>query len=138
MSKLSPFDISKSINGKTGKIEVDKSLSKFVLNKIYSNSKDTVMFANEANMFTGNITEQMLYDFYYHGVTKRSRFDKWFKQPKDENPELIEYVQKYFSCSKQQAMENIESFSEDVIKSILEDIDLLKNPYTTKKKKGKK
>lgn len=138
MSKLTPFDVAKAINSKTGVLEVDKSLSKFVLNKIYSNSKDTVMFANEANMFTGNITEQMLFDFYYYGVPKKSRYDKWFKQPKDENPDLIEYVQNYFNCSKKQAIENIESFSDEVIQSILEDIDLLKNPYSTKKKKGKK
>lgn len=139
MSKLSPFDVAKSINAKTGHLEVDKSLSKFVLNKIFSNSKDTVMFANEANIFTSNMTEQMVYDFYYHGVPKKSRFDKWFKLPKDENPDLIEYVQKYFNCSRKHAIENIESFSEDVIKAILEDIDLMKNPYSTsKKKKGKK
>ena len=113
---VSPWDIAKVINTKTGPIEVDKdNYNIFLINKIFSNTQDSVFFANEANAFTKNIPEQIYFDFYYYGLSKASRYGKWHKQPKEDDPEVIEYVQNYFNYSKSKAIEAIECFDEETI-----------------------
>lgn len=123
----SPWDIANIINSKTGVIEANKSnYDIFIMNKIYSNNQDSVFFANEANTFTKNITEQMHFDWYYTGTSKKSRYGKWYKKPKDTDPELIEYVKEYFNYSKEKAIEAIDCFDEQTIEDIKADIKILK------------
>lgn len=127
MTKQTPWDIAKVINSKTGPIEVDKdNYNIFLINKIFSNTQDSVFFANEANAFTKNIPEQIYFDFYYYGLSKASRYGKWYKQPKEDDPEVIEYVQTYFNYNKAKAIEAIECFDEETIKAIKDDIKLMK------------
>ncbi len=127
MTKQTPWDIAKVINSKTGPIEVDKdNYNIFLINKIFSNTQDSVFFANEANAFTKNIPEQIYFDFYYYGLSKASRYGKWHKQPKEDDPEVIEYVQTYFNYNKAKAIEAIECFDEETIKAIKDDIKLMK------------
>lgn len=139
MSKLSPFDIAKTINTKSEHMEVDKDFNRFLINKLFSNTQDSVFFANEANMFTSNMTEQMIYDFYYKGLPKSSRYGKWFKAEKEDNPEMIEYIMNYFNYNKSKAVRAISLFDEETLIAIQEDIDLINNPTMKKnnKKKGK-
>lgn len=127
MSTLSPFDVAKIINGKTERMEADKTnYDIFMMNKIYSNTQDSVFFANEANAFTKNMSEQIHFDWYYFGLSKASRYGKWNKKSKDVEPEVIEYVQNYFNYSKQKALEAIECFDDEAIKAIREDIKIMK------------
>ena len=73
MTKQTPWDIAKVINSKTGPIEVDKdNYNIFLINKIFSNTQDSVFLANEASAFTKNIPEQIYFDFYYYGLSKAS------------------------------------------------------------------
>ena len=138
MSKLSPFDYANTINKKTGRLTVDKEFQKFIVNKLYSNTQDSVFFANEANMFTSNMTEQMVYDFYYYGLTRSSRYSKWFKAEKDDNPEMIEYVMKYFNYSRKKAISAIETFDNETLEAIQEDIFHINNPMARNKPKPRK
>lgn len=120
--KLSPFDITKTINMKSGRLITDNSYTPFVINKIFSNTRDSIMYANYANQFTSNTDTQLAYDFYYHGLPKASRFGKWNKPPKEDDEDVIEYVQDYFKYNRQKAIDVIACFSEDVIKEIKDDI----------------
>lgn len=127
MSKQTPWDIAKIINSKSEPIEANKeNYNIFLINKIFSNTQDSVFFANEANAFTKNITEQMYFDWYYNGLSKKSRYGQWYKQPKEIDQEIIEYVQTYFNYNKAKAVEAIECFDEETIDAIKADIKLLK------------
>lgn len=126
-----PWDIAKVINTKSGHMEVDKdNYNIFILNKIFSNNQDSAFFANEANAFTKNIPEQFYFDFYYYGLSKASRYGKWYKQPKEDDQELIEYVQNYFNYNKAKAIEALECFNEETIKAIKDDIKIMKKTIT--------
>ena len=126
MEKLTPWDIAKTINTKSGRMEIEKGMyDSFVMNKVFSNTQDSVFFANEVNGFTKNIDEQMQYDFYYYGLSKASRYGKWFKIPKCEDKDIIEYVQNYFNYSKEKAVDAISCFDEETIEAIKDDIKLM-------------
>lgn len=131
MSNLTPFDIAKIINTKSENIEASKdNYNIFMMNKIYSNTQDSVFYANEANAFTKNISEQMHFDFYYYGLSKASRYGKWHKLGKDADPDVIEYVQEYFSYSKEKAIESIACFDDETIEAIKADIKIMKKTVT--------
>lgn len=138
MSKLSPFDYANTINKKTEHLTVDKNFQTFIINKLYSNTQDSVFYANEANMFTSNMTEQMVYDFYWHGLPKATRYGKWFKAEKDDNPEVIEYVMNYFNYSRKKAILAIENFDAETLEAIQEDIFYMNNPMARNKAKNNK
>lgn len=138
MSKLSPFDITKTINMKSGKLEVDKDFNVFITNKIYSNTEDSVFYANEANQFNSNIDPQMVYDFYYHGLPRANRFGKWFKDNKDFSQDMIDYIKNYFNYNTNKAISILNLLDEDTLKEIEYDIEILKNPSARLKKNKKK
>lgn len=103
MSKLSPFEIASALNLKTGRMDVDEvGYNAFVMNRIMSNTKDTIFFANEMNKFS-DATKQQQFDFYYYGLDKRKRYGKWNK--KDEDTENIDLIKQYLSCSHKKALE---------------------------------
>lgn len=100
-----PFDIASNINKKLGHLSVDKdSFSSFVLNKIYSNTPDSIYWANEANRFTID-DNQMLYDFYYSGLKKSNRYGKWHKQATDKEEEAILEIMECYQYSREKALE---------------------------------
>lgn len=139
-----PFEYAKSINSKTGRVEVDKDFNQFVINTLYSNTQDSVFYANESNMFTSNMNNQMVYDFFYFGLPKASRYGKWFKKEKNNQTELEDYVMEYFTCSRAKAVEFIKDFDNEniyifidcfdslIIKVFNKDIDILNNSVSKK------
>ena len=100
--KLSPFDIVKNINKKDSELDVDTiSYDPFIINKIFSNVRDTIFYANEMNKNTG-ISKHLHYSFYYNGVPRNPRrFGKWFK--KQNNKEDLEIIKEYFGFSDAKA-----------------------------------
>jgi hypothetical protein len=66
MATMSPFDIASHINEKKGVLDVDEvGYNSYVINKVLSNTIDSVLFANEMNL-RWNVPKQQQYDFYYH------------------------------------------------------------------------
>lgn len=115
---LSPFDIAKTINLKTGRLEVNNKFDIFITNKLFSNTQDSIIYANYANQFKSTIDPQMVYDFYYFGLPKASRYGKWHKTADEFDKELIEYVQNYLNYSKTKAIEALMQFSDETINAI--------------------
>lgn len=102
------FDIAKNINKKTGRLvfEDDPTIdfNQFMINKIFSKTKDTLFFANEVNKFTLQ-DKQMIYDFYYHVVSKsNSRYGAWDKPSKDDN-EIIDLIKQTYGYSHEKAVD---------------------------------
>jgi hypothetical protein len=88
----SPFDIAKHISEKT---DLDFSISEYspwMINRIFSNTMDTVFFANEMNEYY-ELDKDIQYSFYYNGIPKAKRFGKWNKKEKNTDLELLA---KYF------------------------------------------
>lgn len=98
MTDRNPFDFVKNINTKTGKMADDElaGYPQFIINRAFSNTRDTVFLANEANKFR-DIPDSAHYAFYYHAVPKSfKRFGSWHKQPaKDGDVEIIMRVYGY-------------------------------------------
>lgn len=99
--KMSPFDITSHINEKKGVLDVEEvGYSAYVINKVLSNTIDSVLFANEMNRYW-DIPIQQQYDFYYHGLPKKKRFGKWHKNQDDT--ESLELIQEYYGYSRKRA-----------------------------------
>ena len=106
--KMSPFDLSKTILQKTEHMdheEVRKIYSPFMMNRIFSNSQQTVFFANEMNQ-CWQLPPEMQYDFYYYGLPRINRYFPWPK--KDKNLEFkIDLVKRRYNYSTLRAKEVI-------------------------------
>lgn len=99
--KLSPFDIASNINNKSSPLDVKEvGFDAFVINRVFSNTSDSVFFANEMNQCY-NLPKEMQYDFYYYGLPKKQRYGKWHKN-QDDKVEL-EVIQEYFGYTRNKA-----------------------------------
>lgn len=100
MSAISPFDFINSFNSKSKYLlesEMDESdYSAWVINKGLSFTKDTVLFANEMNMYY-DLDRKMQHDFYYYGIPKGKRYGKWMKL---EKIDVIELLSEYYGINK--------------------------------------
>ena len=104
--KLSPFDIASNINEKKGVLDVEEvGYDTYVINRVFSNTADSVLFANELNIRWG-IPKQQQYDFYYHGLPKKKRFGKWYKNQDDTAS--LKLIQEYFGYSRRKAKDVLE------------------------------
>lgn len=82
--RLSPFDFAKSINEKTENLlkvqpEAEKDYNPFMVNLALSFSPDTVLHANQMNI-NFHLDKKMQYDYLFHSVRRRKRYDKWVKK----------------------------------------------------------
>lgn len=95
--KLTPFEIASIINDKKGRIDIDEcGYDPYVINRVFSNTRDTVLFANEMNA-NARIPKQMQFDFYYYSLPKQKRYGKWFKTVYDK--EKIDLIKEYTGFS---------------------------------------
>ena len=101
--KLSPFDMASIINEKKSFTESDVAdYNSFMMNRIYSNTQDTVFFANEMNM-AWQLPKELQFAFYYYGLPKKRRFGKWNKNQDDADS--LELIQECFGYSRHKAKE---------------------------------
>jgi len=118
MNKVTPFTFINSINdGRKGKHlledckadqsleasnpdSIEKSYVPFVINRSLSYFKDTVIFANEMNIWH-TLPNRMQYDFYRNMVTAKRRFSKWSKKANVSAD--IEIIQKEYGYSREKA-----------------------------------
>jgi len=101
--KLSPFDIANNINEKGDLLDVGEvGYDSYVVNKVLSNTHDSVLFANEMNS-NWNLPRDMQYAFYYYGISKKKRFGKWHKNQDDKDELAI--IKEYYGYSTHKAKE---------------------------------
>ena len=87
----------------------------FMINRIFSQYQDTVLWANEMNVANG-LDPDMVYEFYFTGIKSRKRFAKWGKSKKIKD---IEIVMEYYKYSRRMASTIIDLVSQD-------DLDMMK------------
>lgn len=120
--KLNPFDFIKSINEKTGNMmevspDCEKDYVPFIVNRGLSYSPDTLLYANEINCVP-LADKRMQYDYLYHSVRKRKRFDKWMKAEELDEP-LLEIVMAFYGIGRKRAVEYIRLLPKERLDALL-------------------
>jgi hypothetical protein len=104
MSKVGLFDWVNSISNTKNLVMDDnnkKEYVPFIINKALSNFVDTIMYANEMNLYN-HIPKDIQYKYLLNGIRKNKRYGKWFKPKKDFQDEI---VMRYYKCNNQRASE---------------------------------
>lgn len=122
MSKLNPFDYIKSINEKTGNMmemnpDAERDYVPFIVNRGLSFSPDTVLYANEMNCMPMT-DRRMQYDYLYHSIRKRKRYDKWVKAEEVDDAALQAIISMY-GVSRKRAIEYIRLLPKERLDAIL-------------------
>ena len=82
----------------------EKNYPAYVINKCMSHHLDTIMFANEMNIYS-HIDKRLQYDFLINIVRPRKRFSPWGKKQKVKDLDL---VKKYYGYSSDKATQALE------------------------------
>ena len=113
---LSPFDWINSISYDKKDLTEDpeniKTYNGFMINNGLSYFPDTVLFANEMNIYH-DIPNEWQYDFLNNVIEKKKRFSKWAKK---ETSKSIDLISDYYRCSNKRAMEIIKLLTDEQIK----------------------
>ena len=86
----------------------------FVINKCMSHHMDTVMFANEMNMYP-ELDKKLQYDFFINSLKPRKRFTPWLRK---ETLEELELVKQYYGYSHNKALEALNILTKEELDSI--------------------
>lgn len=118
MSK-SPFEYLKSINlTKQYNLEPleEKQYPAFIVNRGLSYFIDTVLYANQMNIYP-HLDKKMQYDYLFHSVKRKNRFAKWLKKDSDTD---LETVMAYYKYNAAQAKAVLSILNEEQIKTLKE------------------
>lgn len=117
MSEVSPFDISKTLTEKTT-LEYDiGDYNPFMINRIMSNTLDTLFFAEVMNRYY-HLSKAQQRDFYLYGVPKGKRFGKW--NSKLNINKDVSLIMQYYQCNLKVAERYLTLMNESSIKILRE------------------
>ena len=120
---MNHFDYLNSINSTKKDIMEDdiaeKAYNSFMVNRGLSYFNDTVLMANEMNLYS-HLDKKLQYHFYINIVRKRKRFSKWAK-PETESD--IEAVKEYYGYSNEKARQAITLLSPENITIIKQKVN---------------
>ena len=118
MSNISPFDVAKSLSEKTS---LEYSMSDYVpwmVNKIFTNTLDTVLFAAEMNRYY-SLPKDIQRDFYKYVLPAKKRYGTWNKTLINKSVALIMQV---YQCNQKVAESYMKLISKEAI-----DLLIIKN-----------
>ena len=87
---------------------VERGYVPFVINRCLSYFVDTIMHANEMNLYS-DTPKSHQFDYLQKSIRKRKRFSKWLKK---ENPERLAKIKELFGYSDRRALEVLELLSD--------------------------
>ena len=96
-----------------------KKYPPFIINKCLSGFTDTVLFANEMNLYH-QLDKKMQYDFFLNSLKPRKRFTPWVRK---ETLEHLELVKQYYGYSHNKAVAALRILTNselDTIKKLLD------------------
>lgn len=116
---ISPFDYIKSITNTKKDIMEDNSDNEklykpFLINRGLGYFIDTVLFANEMNLYP-DIPVKSQYYYYLAAIRKGNRYAKWEKHKKDADQELVQMV---YNVRPEVARQYLKLLSTDDIKKL--------------------
>lgn len=123
MTSPSLSDYLNSINQNKKNIIVDdeseKAYPPFIVNKCLSAFHDTVLFANEMNMYP-HLDKKMQYDFFINSINPRKRFSPWAKKSKVE---YLDAIKEYYGYNDDKALQALRILSKDQLELIKKLVD---------------
>ena len=112
---MNHFDYLNSINATKKDIMEDdiaeKAYNSFMVNRGLSYFNDTVLMANEMNLYP-HLDKRLQFQFLINIVRKRKRFSKWLKPISESD---IEAVKEYYGYSNQKARQALSLLSPEKI-----------------------
>ena len=115
---MNPFEYLNAINTTKKDVMVDdlseKSYNAFMVNRSLSYFHDTILLANEMNMYH-HLDNKLQFSFLINTVRKRKRFSKWAKP---SNPNDIEVVKEYYGYSNEKARQVLTILSKEQIEEL--------------------
>ena len=114
-----PFDFVNAINYTKQDLFEDSQITesqypRYVIDLAMSQSADTVLFANEANMMQ-NAPARAHFKFYLNLVDKKKRFAKWGKI---ENDSRVELIMQHYNYNREKALQVVDLFTDEQIQSL--------------------
>ena len=92
----------------------EKNYPPYIVNKCMSHHLDTVMYANEMNMYPA-LDKKLQYDFFINTVRSRKRFSPWDKKQKMND---LEVVKQYYGYSNEKARQALSILTPDQLNVI--------------------
>jgi hypothetical protein len=92
----------------------EKNYPSYIINKCMSHHMDTVMYANEMNMYS-HLDKKLQYDFFINIVRSRKRFSPWDKKQKMND---LEVVKQYYGYSNEKARQALNILTPDQLNFI--------------------
>jgi hypothetical protein len=112
-----------SINQTKKSVIVDEQSEKayppYIVNKCLSAFHDTVLFANEMNMYA-HLDKKMQYDFFINSINPRKRFSPWAKKTKVE---YLDAIKEYYGYNDDKALQALRILSKDQLEHIKKLVD---------------
>lgn len=130
---LSPFDFIKSVSGTKKDLLKDnpdnaKAYKAYVVNHGLSFYPDTVLIANEMNLYP-EIPAESQYYYYMGAIRKGNRYSEWHKPKKNDDLDL---VQKVYSVRREIAKQYLKLLSKDDLDRLRELVDTGETKKKTK------
>ena len=123
MTSPSLSDYLNSINQNKKNIIVDdvteKAYPPYIVNKCLAAFHDTVLFANEMNMYP-HLDKKMQYDFFINSINPRKRFSPWAKKTKVE---YLDAIKEYYGYNDDKALQALRILSKDQLEHIKKLVD---------------
>ena len=118
-------DLLNSINfNKNNLIEEDpeaiSSYPPYIVNRCLSGHLDTVLFANEMNLYN-SLDKDMQYSFFLYTLRKRKRFSPWLKK---EQVDDLDLVKKHYGYSNEKAKVAVSLLTKTQIENIRDKHDM--------------
>lgn len=123
---MNPFDYINSISyskvnmmvGTENDELAEKEYPSFLVNKGLSYYPDTVLYANEINMFH-HLDNKLQYSYLLNSVRPMKRFAKWVKK---EDSNDLDAVQEYYGYSKEKASQALSLLSVEQLNTLKEQL----------------
>jgi hypothetical protein len=123
MTKPSLTDYLNSINQTKKSIVIDEETEKayppYIVNKCLAAFHDTVLFANEMNMYS-HLDKKLQYDFFINSINPRKRFSPWAKK---NQIEYLGVVKEYYGYNDDKALQALRILSKDQLEHIKKLVD---------------
>ena len=118
MTSPSLSDYLNSINQNKKNIIVDDDTEKayppFIINKCLSGFLDTVLFANEMNLYP-HLDKKMQYDFFINSISPRKRFSPWEKK---SSIDYLDAVKEYYGYNTDKALQALRILNKQQLEEI--------------------
>ena len=94
--------------------EAISSYPPYIVNRCLSGHLDTVLFANEMNLYN-SLDKDMQYSFFLYTLRKRKRFSPWLKK---EQVDDLDLVKKHYGYSNEKAKVAVSLLTKTQIENI--------------------